>query len=430
MFERPHTGERAILVHVRFRNAASNQDLREFRELVSSAGAEIVAVVSIYRNLPDAKFLIGSGKVEELGALVRFEDADAVIFNCSLSPSQERNLEKVFCKRVLDRTGLILDIFAQRARSYEGKLQVELAQLKYLSTRLVRGWSHLERQKGGIGLRGPGEKQLESDRRLLGQRIRRISKRLEKLRRQRGQSRAARRKTTTPAVAIVGYTNAGKSTLFNALTNANAYSADKLFATLDTTLRRLEISRGQHVVVTDTVGFIRDLPHDLIKAFHATLQEVQEADLLLHVVDASDDDRDDGIVEVESVLAQIEASSVPRIMVYNKIDQANILPSVKLNQRGDIQQVWLSALRRQGMDLLIRALRQHFDHEAERIWLRIPPSAGNLRSELYSSDGVRQEFVDDQGCWQIEAEVPRQQLARFVRYKISVQPEQQAGFIG
>lgn len=426
MFERPHTGERAILVHVRFRHVADNQGLDEFRDLAKSAGAEIVAVVSACRNLPDAKFLIGSGKVEEIKALVRSVDADIVIFNYSLSPSQERNLEETFCRRVLDRTELILDIFAQRARSYEGKLQVELAQLQYLSTRLVRGWSHLERQKGGIGLRGPGEKQLESDRRLLGQRIRQISKRLEKLRRQRYQNRAARRKAITPTIAIVGYTNAGKSTLFNALTNANAYSADKLFATLDTTLRRLQISKGRHAVVTDTVGFIRNLPHDLIKAFHATLQEVQEADLLLHVTDASDDNRDDNIAEVESVLEQIKALGVPQIMVYNKVDRTNVLPSVQLDQHGNICQVWLSALRGQGIELLIQALRQYFDYATECVWLRIPPSAGSLRSELYSSGEVKQEFVDDQGHWQIEAEIASQRLARFVKYQISVQPEQQA----
>ncbi len=426
MFERPHAGVRAVLVHVRFRNVADNQELEEFRELVKSAGARIMGMVSARRNAPDARLLIGSGKVEEVGALVHAVDAEVVIFNYSLSPSQERNLEKIFCRRVLDRTGLILDIFAQRARSYEGKLQVELAQLKYLSTRLVRGWSHLERQKGGIGLRGPGEKQLESDRRLLGRRIRQISKRLEKLRLQRKQSRALRQKTTTPTVAIVGYTNAGKSTLFNALTDADVYTANKLFATLDTMLRRLQISKGRHVVLTDTVGFIRDLPHDLIKAFHATLQEVRQADLLLHVVDAGDENRDDNIAEVESVLARIEALDVPGIMVYNKIDCINMLPGVQLDQCGNIRQVQLSALSGQGVELLIQALRQYFDHQAERVWLRLPPSAGGLRSELYSGDQVKQEFVDDQGCWQIEAEIPRQRLARFMQYQIATQSERQA----
>ncbi len=426
MFERPDLGERAILVHVCFRKATNNQDLNEFKELVKSTNAEIATVVTVQRNLPDAKYLIGSGKVEELGVLAHTLNADVVIFNYSLSPSQERNLEKICQKRVLDRTGLILDIFAQRARSYEGKLQVELAQLCYLSTRLVRGWSHLERQKGGIGLRGPGEKQLESDRRLLRQRIKQLSKRLEKLRRQRDQGRAARRKTTTPTVAIVGYTNAGKSTLFNALTNANAYSADKLFATLDPTLRRMQISKGHYVVLADTVGFIQDLPHDLIEAFHATLQETQEADLLLHIVDASDENRDNNIAEVESVLKQIEASEIPQIMVYNKIDQINMLPNIQLDQYGGIQQVWVSALHGQGLDLLIKALRQYFDFKSKRIWLHLPPSAGNLRSDLYNKDEVVQEFVDDEGCWQIEAEIPYHRLKRFAEYQIPVQSEQLA----
>lgn len=428
MFERPDIGERAILVHVRFRNAANNQDLNEFKELVKSTDAEIATVVTVQRNSPDAKYLIGSGKVEELGQLAHSLNANIVIFNYSLSPSQERNLEKICQKRVLDRAGLILDIFAQRARSYEGKLQVELAQLQFLSTRLVRGWSHLERQKGGIGLRGPGEKQLESDRRMLRQRIKQISKRLEKLRKQRNQGRAARRKTTIPTVAIVGYTNAGKSTLFNALTDSDAYSADKLFATLDPTLRRMQISKGQHVVLADTVGFIQDLPHDLIDAFHATLQETQEADLLLHIVDASDENRDNNIVEVEAVLKQIEALDVPQIMVYNKIDQINMLPNIRFDQHGGIQQVWVSALQGQGLGLLVKALRQYFDFKTKRIWLRFPPSAGNLRSELYNKDEVIQEFFDDEGYWQIEAEVPNQRLKKFAEYQIPVQSKQLADF--
>ncbi|MCZ6565503.1 MAG: GTPase HflX [Gammaproteobacteria bacterium] len=426
MFERPDVGERAILVHVRFRGAANNQDLGEFKELVQSTGAEIATVISVQRNIPEAKYLIGSGKVDELSGLVHSLDADLVIFNYSLSPSQERNLENTFKKRVLDRTGLILDIFAQRARSYEGKLQVELAQLRFLSTRLVRGWSHLERQKGGIGLRGPGEKQLESDRRIVGQRIKQLSKRLDKLRQQRDQGRAARRKTTTPTVAIVGYTNAGKSTLFNALTDAKVYSADKLFATLDPTLRRMQISKGQHVVLADTVGFIQDLPHDLIEAFHATLQETHDADLILHIVDASDENRDNNIVEVESVLKQIDALGVPQIMIYNKIDQIDMLPNVQLGEHGNIQQVWVSALYGRGIDILIKALQQYFGFKSKRIWLRFPPSAGNLRSELYNKDEVVQEFVDDEGYWQIEAEVPCQRLKRYTEFQIPVQSEQLA----
>ena len=426
MFERPDLGERAILVHVRFRSAANNQELDEFKDLVRSTGAEIATIVSIQRNQPDAKYLIGSGKTEQLGDLAETLNADVIIFNYSLGPSQERNLEKKCKKRVLDRTGLILDIFAQRARSYEGKLQVELAQLKFLSTRLVRGWSHLERQKGGIGLRGPGEKQLESDRRLVRQRIKQISKRLDKLRMQRDQGRAARRKTTTPTVAIVGYTNAGKSTLFNAMTDANVYSADKLFATLDPTLRRVQISKGQHVVMADTVGFIQDIPHDLVEAFHATLLETREADLLLHIVDASDEKRENNIANVNAVLKQINALEIPQIMIYNKIDQINCLPNLQFDQYGRIQQVWLSALQGDGLNLIIKALRQHFDYKTKRIWLRIPPGAGNLRSDLYSNDAVVQEFVDDEGCWQIEARIPYQKLKRFEEYQISAESEQQA----
>ena len=426
MFERPDLGQRAILVHIEFSNAKGNQDLNEFKDLVRSTGAEIATIVKVQRSIPDAKLLIGSGKVNEIHNLAYSLDADIVIFNYSLSPSQERNLEKICEKRVLDRTGLILDIFAQRARSYEGQLQVELAQLKYLSTRLVRGWSHLERQKGGIGLRGPGEKQLESDRRMLRLRIKQLSKRLEKLRKQRDQGRSARRKATTPTVAVVGYTNAGKSTLFNRLTDSTVYSADKLFATLDPTLRRMQISKGQHIVLADTVGFIQDLPHDLIEAFHATLLETQEADVLLHVVDASDPHRDNNIVQVQVVLEQIDALDVPQIMVFNKIDQINMLPNVDLDAKGNIHHVWMSALSGDGQELLIEALRQYFEHKIERLWLCLPPSEGALRSELYSIGAVIQEFADDQGYMQIEAEIPLNILKKFTEFKISEESVQRA----
>ncbi len=426
MFERPDIGQRAILVHVEFSTGSGNQDLNEFKDLVVSTGAEIANIVNVQRSIPDAKLLIGSGKVNEISSLAHSLDADIVIFNYSLSPSQERNLEKNCEKRVLDRTGLILDIFAQRARSYEGQLQVELAQLKYLSTRLVRGWSHLERQKGGIGLRGPGEKQLESDRRMLRLRIKQLSRRLEKLRKQRNQGRASRRKATTPTVAVVGYTNAGKSTLFNRLTDSSVYSADKLFATLDPTLRRMQISKGQHIVLADTVGFIQDLPHDLIEAFHATLQETQEADVLLHVVDASDPNRDNNIEQVQAVLEQIDALEVPQIMVYNKIDQINTLPHVDLDSQGIIKQVWLSALNGDGQNLLVEALRQYFEHQVERLWLHLPPGEGGLRSELYRIGAVLQEFSDDQGYWQIEAEIPLNILNKFTEYQISEESVQRA----
>ena len=426
MFERPDLGQRAILVHVEFNSATGNQDLNEFKDLVRSTGAEIATVVNVQRSIPDTKLLIGSGKVNEIASLAHSLDADIVIFNYSLSPSQERNLEKICEKRVLDRTGLILDIFAQRARSYEGQLQVELAQLRYLSTRLVRGWSHLERQKGGIGLRGPGEKQLESDRRMLRLRIKQLSQRLEKLRKQCDQGRSARRKAATPTVAVVGYTNAGKSTLFNRLTDANVYSADKLFATLDPTLRRMQISKGQHIVLADTVGFIQDLPHDLIEAFHATLLETQEADVLLHVVDAGDPNRDNNIEQVQAVLEQIDALEVPQIMVYNKIDQINMLPNVDLDSHGNIHHVWLSALNGDGQNLLAQALRQYFEHQVERLWLHLPPAGGALRSMLYAKGAVLQEFADDQGYWQIEAEIPLNILKKFTEYQISEESVQRA----
>ncbi len=426
MFERPDIGQRAILVHVEFSTGSGNQDLNEFKDLVRSTGAEVATIVNVQRSIPDAKLLIGSGKVNEISSLAHSLNADIVIFNYSLSPSQERNLEKNCEKRVLDRTGLILDIFAQRARSYEGQLQVELAQLKYLSTRLVRGWSHLERQKGGIGLRGPGEKQLESDRRMLRLRIKQLSQRLEKLRKQRNQGRASRRKATTPTIAVVGYTNAGKSTLFNRLTDSSVYSANKLFATLDPTLRRMQISKGQHIVLADTVGFIQDLPHDLIEAFHATLQETQEADVLLHVVDASDPNRDNNIEQVQAVLEQIDALEVPQIMVYNKIDKINTFPHVDLDSQGIIKQVWLSALNGDGQNLLVEALRQYFEHQVERLWLHLPPGEGGLRSELYSIGAVLQEFSDDQGYWQIEAEIPLNILNKFTEYQISEESVQRA----
>ncbi|HEY0635755.1 MAG TPA: ribosome rescue GTPase HflX, partial [Gammaproteobacteria bacterium] len=319
MFERPKSGERALLVHLDFRQEGEQEDLDEFRDLALSAGAEPVAVVTGARQTPDPKYFIGSGKAEEIRRQVEQDEVELVLVNHALSPAQERNLERLLQCRVLDRTGLILDIFAQRARSHEGKLQVELAQLKHLATRLVRGWTHLERQKGGIGLRGPGETQLETDRRLLAERIKTLNRRLEKVLLQREQGRKARQRAEIPTVSLVGYTNAGKSTLFNRLTSEGVYAADQLFATLDPTLRRLQLPNGNNCIVADTVGFIRHLPHDLVAAFRATLQESREADLLLHVVDASDPERDAKRHQVNEVLREIGAAEVPQIEVYNKI---------------------------------------------------------------------------------------------------------------
>jgi len=313
LFERPKHGDKAILVQISFNKSHTKEDEAEFQELVLSAGAQITTLVTGTRKKPDSKYFTGLGKAEEIQQQVQLHDADVVIFNHSLAPSQERNLEKLFECRVLDRTGLILDIFAQRARSHEGKLQVELAQLKHLSTRLVRGWTHLERQKGGIGMRGPGETQLETDRRLLSIRIKQINKRLHKVNNQREQGRQLRKKAETPTVSLVGYTNAGKSTLFNRLTDADVYSADQLFATLDPTLRRLDLPNQQSIVLADTVGFIKDLPHGLVAAFRSTLQETIEADVLLHVIDSHDPQREMYHAEVNKVLAQIDADKITQM---------------------------------------------------------------------------------------------------------------------
>ena len=327
MFERPKRGERVVLVHLNLSGGRSRhhvgsgaEELAELHELALAAAGRPVATLTGTRSSPDPKYFVGSGKAEEIRACVEREQAEVVLFNHTLSPAQERNLEKLLQCRVVDRTGLILDIFAQRASSYEGKLQVELAQLRHLSTRLVRGWTHLERQKGGIGLRGPGETQLETDRRLIGERIKQINKRLIKVRSQREQGRRARRKAGLFTASLVGYTNTGKSTLFNRLTGASVYAANQLFATLDPTVRRVEPEQGPAFIVTDTVGFIRNLPHDLVAAFHSTLQETRDADLLLHVIDAHADDHQICAEQVNRVLKEIGAEDVPQLQVYNKID--------------------------------------------------------------------------------------------------------------
>ncbi|MGD9870929.1 MAG: ribosome rescue GTPase HflX [Thauera sp.] len=361
MFERPASGERAVLVQLDLGQGAIEERLSELKLLVGSAGASVEAVVEGRRAAPDSKLFAGSGKVQEIGEALRAHGADIVIFNHALSPAQQRNLERELQCMVIDRTALILDIFAQRARSHEGKLQVELAQLEHLSTRLVRGWTHLERQKGGIGLRGPGEKQLETDRRLLGNRVKMLKSRLAQIEKQRKVRRRARERRDVLSVSLVGYTNAGKSTLFNALTKAGAYAADQLFATLDTTSRRLYVGgegAGSSVVLSDTVGFIRDLPHALVAAFQATLEETAQADLLLHVVDSASEDRDAQIAAVNQVLAEIGAAEVPQILVWNKIDLTLAAAAVERGDCDNIRRIFLSARSGEGLDLLRDALAE------------------------------------------------------------------------
>jgi GTPase len=414
LFERPDSGERAVLVHVNFPSESDQEDLQEFIELVRSAGADPIAVITATRATPEPRLFVGQGKADEILAAVRENEADVVIFNHALRPSQERNLERLLSCRVLSRTGLILDIFAQRARSFEGKLQVELAQLRHLSTRLVRGWTHLERQKGGIGLRGPGETQLESDRRMINTRIRMINRRLEKVGRQRDQGRRARNRAEVPAVSVVGYTNAGKSTLFNALTGAHVYAADQLFATLDPILRRIDLPGVGPLVLADTVGFIRHLPHDLVAAFRATLEETCQADLLLHVIDVNDAQRRAHIEQVNEVLREIGASDIPQVCIYNKIDLTGDEPHVERNDAGLIDRVWLSARLGDGLDLLTLALTEYFQGVQVHGWLRLPPQAGAIRSSLYQAGAIVSERVDDLGRWWIEVRMPRREIDRLL----------------
>ena len=407
MFERPQKGERAILVHLDLYADLNREDLREFRELVTAAGAEPVATITGSRTTPHSRYFVGTGKAEEIRLCVEREQADVVLFNHALTPVQERNLEQLFKCRVLDRTGLILDIFAQRARTHEGKLQVELAQLQHLSTRLVRGWTHLERQKGGIGLRGPGETQLETDRRLLGDRIRQLNKRLLKVRRQREQGRRARKRAELATVSLVGYTNAGKSTLFNALTEAEVMVANQLFATLDPTLRRLELTGGQSVVLADTVGFIRHLPHDLVEAFRSTLQETQDADLLLLVVDAASEERAAQLDQVNLVLEEIGARERPQLLVYNKIDQlSGVEPRIERDSEGRPLRIWISALEGRGLDLLREAIVEVLDRGRVIQHLQLSAAEGRLRAQLYERGQILQETVDEQGNWILKVELP------------------------
>lgn len=364
---------KAVLVGVDFGKGGFSAGLEELALLAKSAGAEPVLTVTAKRSSPDAAFYVGSGKVDEIIQAVHLYDADMVIFNHALSPAQQRNLEKKLDLSIVDRTSLILDIFAQRAKSHEGKVQVELAQLQHLMTRLVRGWTHLERQKGGIGLRGPGETQLETDRRLIGDRVKMLRSRLDKLQRQRETQRRSRNRSRTFSMSLVGYTNAGKSTLFNAMTKAGTYAADQLFATLDTTSRRVYIESVGNVVISDTVGFIRDLPHQLVAAFRATLEETIHADLLLHVVDASSDMRLEQIEQVNQVLEEIDAQKVPQLLVLNKIDLAGLEPGIDRNEEGVIRRVSVSAVTGAGLDLLRQAIAEF--------------AAGNAKAQETSIEG-------------------------------------------
>jgi GTP-binding protein HflX len=415
-FDRPDFGERALLVHLKLNSESEPEDVGEFEELVRSAGGDIVDLVRGSRTSPHAKFFIGTGKLEEIAEIAKRESAQLIIFNHNLSPSQERNLEAHLQCRVLDRTGLILDIFAMRARTHEGKLQVELAQLQHLSSRLVRGWTHLERQKGGIGMRGPGETQLESDRRMVRDRIKSIKKRLEKVRIQRDQGRQSRLKSDTPTVSLVGYTNAGKSTLFNLITESDVYAADQLFATLDPTMRRLDIPEQGPIIFADTVGFISHLPHRLINAFRATLEEAAAANVLLHIIDASAEDRSTNIDRVNDVLKEIGAHELPTLLVFNKIDLMDEpVPRIDRDQDGKPVAVWLSALTGEGTDLLLEAVAEYLPRKMIHTELQLKPDQGAFRAALYNYKAVLNETYNEQGDVNLEIQLPESEFLRIVK---------------
>jgi GTP-binding protein HflX len=407
LLDRPRSGERALLLHVGLNRSCHDDETQEFRALATSAGAEVVAEVHSRRERPDPKYYVGKGKVEEIAARAQESEAELILVNQALRAGQERNLETTLKTRVLDRNGLILDIFAQRAATFEGKLQVELAQHEHLASRLVRGWTHLERQKGGIGLRGPGETQLETDRRLVSRRIRHLRDRLTRVERQRQVSRKERLRAEVPSVALVGYTNAGKTTLFNALAGAQLEARDQLFATLDPTIRRMSLEHGDEALLVDTVGFVRDLPHELIAAFRATLTETREAALLLHVIDASDPHHEDRRQQVETVLAEIGAAEVPCLRVYNKVDRApgDFEPEL---DGSETRKHCVSAATGTGVPALREALRAQLLGARVVGELRLGPAQSRVRAKLFGWHAVRSETVDEEGVSTLEVDLTTQ----------------------
>ena len=408
--------DKAVVVHVFFSQNRNLEDLSEFRQLAESAKVEISQLITTARSVPQAKYFVGEGKAQEIAQAVEIHNANVVLVNHSLTPAQTRNLESICQCRVVDRTGLILDIFAQRARSHEGKLQVELAQLKHLATRLVRRKTGLDQQKGAVGLRGPGETQLETDRRLIKVRIAQLQNRLEKVEKQRNQNRQTRKKADIPTISLVGYTNAGKSTLFNQLTQANVYAADQLFATLDPTLRRLSIQDVGTTILADTVGFIRDLSHDLVSAFKSTLQETTEASLLLHVIDCADPRKLENIAAVNEVLTEIKANEVPLLLIYNKIDQLeDIQPHIEYDEQNKPIAVYLSAQSGNGINLLVDAIRERLKNEILHFRLTLSSQEGKIRHHLYRLNCIRKEEISEQGDFLLEIQIDKVEWLKLIK---------------